>query len=380
MPPYPILPDHCKAVLIDVCRRWNGRSNPALKRINNNGHIVYGCRCGAAIGISPATTARALKQLQEARFPQLIDVYGWQPVTIGGKRRAREYRVTFLPTHGRPPTWSSPTSNARRIMLKDRWLDAPAYRRLSAAAKAVLTELLRRENGSNNGRIRFSGADHPTVGHANPQKTNRALRELRAEGFVVETRPTGRSGKPGVSGKTRTWRLTMIAADDEDPTLDFLDTDCEPGVDKNVSPVSLVNRTPPYVSLVNRTRHWQPTGLPAPDRPKAGSRAEIFRPFKRVRRNRKPATGASSRPIQPEVSVSRETHIEDHVRRAAKRRACAQPCRQGTSAIESALFRCVEMRQASLFRSLRPLRSSAVETPTLSSGGETAIFNRSERR
>ena len=84
-------------------------------------------------------------------------------------------------------------------MLKDGWLDAPAYRRLSAAARAVLTELLRRENGSNNGRIRFSGADHLTVGHADRQKTDRALRELRAEGFVVETRPTGRSGKPGVS-------------------------------------------------------------------------------------------------------------------------------------------------------------------------------------
>jgi len=131
---YRILPDHHKAVLIDICRRWNGPSNPALKRINNNGHIVYGCRCGAAIGISPATTARALKQLQKARFLDSSDVYGWQPVTIGGKRRAREYRVTFLPTHGRPPTWSSPTSNARRVMLKDGWLDAPAYRRLSAAA------------------------------------------------------------------------------------------------------------------------------------------------------------------------------------------------------------------------------------------------------
>jgi hypothetical protein len=81
-----------------------------------------------------------------------------------------------------------PNRNKRRdaphVRLYHVMLDSPAYRSLSCAARAVLIEIWRAYNGTNNGRIGFSvrrASERCNIARGTAQRTFRELQEL---GFI----------------------------------------------------------------------------------------------------------------------------------------------------------------------------------------------------
>jgi hypothetical protein len=208
--------------------RWNGESRPQFGIINNNGSIHYGCREAGRAGIKKDAAAHALKELLVAGFLDTGRL--WEPGFLGdGKRRAREFRITFLPTHGHIASLRSGTNNTRRILIEHRLLKSAAYRSVPSAAKVVLMELMRRENGSNNGRIKYGADFGPYIG-LSADVTKRALRQIQDSGFIVMTAAANKR-----AGVPRKWRLTTVKADGKAATMDFLNW--QP---KNGTPVSLV--------------------------------------------------------------------------------------------------------------------------------------------
>jgi hypothetical protein len=217
-----------RAIAIDICMRWNGESKPKFRIINNNGSIHYGCREAARVGIKKDAAAHALNELLAAGFLDPGRV--WEPGFLGdGKRRAREFRITFLPTHGHVASLRNATNNTRRVLIEHRLLKSAAYRSMPSAAKVVLLELIRRENGSNNGRIRYGADFGPHIG-LSADVTKRALRQVQDRGFIVISAAANKR-----AGVPRKWRLTTVKADGKAATTDFLNWRPKNGI-----PVSLV--------------------------------------------------------------------------------------------------------------------------------------------
>ena len=94
-------------------------------------------------------------------------------------------------------------------------LKTDAYKSLSLAARAVLTELVRRHNGYNNGNICASersladeiGCDRRTI--------RRALKELEHKGFIKLTQKGSFNWKTGAGeGLGNTYSLTWLERQD----------------------------------------------------------------------------------------------------------------------------------------------------------------------
>lgn len=197
-----------RAILIDMSLRWQGPS----AEFNNNGRIGYGCRAAEAIGISKSSAAEHLADLTAADWLRLRREAGFKD-----KRLTREYELTFFPTPGQVAARRARSGQGRRVQLLHSIFMSPKYRSLSGPAKVVLVELMRRYNGSNNGRILF-GLHHGVHIGLSRDVTRRAIEQLAAAKFIVEHEPA----KPGRQGKPRRWRLTMYKADGQRATSDFV--------------------------------------------------------------------------------------------------------------------------------------------------------------
>lgn len=94
---------------------------------------------------------------------------------------------------------------------------------LSCGARALHVELIRRFNGSNNGRVYLPTREAATALGVTRNTVSRYLTELQACGFIVETR----AAHLGIEGKGRAseWRLTHLACDGWGPTMDFRKTE-----------------------------------------------------------------------------------------------------------------------------------------------------------
>lgn len=108
------------------------------------------------------------------------------------------------------------------VMLQNWAFDCPAYRSLKPGPRAVLWELIRRYNGTNNGRIACSARDMARAINVSDRQTVAEYeRELQAKGFLKITRPGGFNVK--VSDRRATeWALTWEKIGDELPTKDFM--------------------------------------------------------------------------------------------------------------------------------------------------------------
>jgi DNA-binding transcriptional ArsR family regulator len=109
---------------------------------------------------------------------------------------------------------------ARHIRLYHWLLDTPAWKDLDANCRCIYLELLRRYNGSNNGRIPLSVreiADQLRIGSST---ASRALRALQAHGFIAVS-IRGRFERR--DRHATQWRLTEFAcnATGELPTKEF---------------------------------------------------------------------------------------------------------------------------------------------------------------
>lgn len=89
-------------------------------------------------------------------------------------------------------------------------LESPAFMSLSTQARAVLIELMKRYNGSNNGKLYLSVRDAKERCNVAKDTASRAFHELEERGFVERT-SGGDFGRH--DRKAQGWRLTMYACD-----------------------------------------------------------------------------------------------------------------------------------------------------------------------
>ena len=101
-----------------------------------------------------------------------------------------------------------------------RWLlDSPAYLSLSCPARAVLIEIARAYDGSNNGRIGLSIRLASKRCRIARGTSMRAFGELQERGFIECMTKGGFSRK---SPHASEWRLTFWPCDGDLPTKDFM--------------------------------------------------------------------------------------------------------------------------------------------------------------
>lgn len=108
-------------------------------------------------------------------------------------------------------------------MLEHYLLDTPAWRHLSANARAVYVDLKRRYNGTNNGAIAYSSRDAGAALNAHHATGARALIELQDHGFVAITEQSSFERKLKIA---REYRLTEARDDrpglEAPPTKEFI--------------------------------------------------------------------------------------------------------------------------------------------------------------
>jgi len=72
----------------------------------------------------------------------------------------------------------------RYVMLRHWLLDSPAWQSLTGNARSLYTDLARRYNGSNNGRIPYSVREGKESLHISPATVSRLLLTLQERGFI----------------------------------------------------------------------------------------------------------------------------------------------------------------------------------------------------
>lgn len=82
-------------------------------------------------------------------------------------------------------------------------LESPAYKDLSPEATRILTEIMRRHNGMNNGEISLSVREAGKVAHCSKSTAGQKLIELQTHGFIAVVK----KGRKTVRHAT-TWRIT----------------------------------------------------------------------------------------------------------------------------------------------------------------------------
>lgn len=108
------------------------------------------------------------------------------------------------------------------VMLEHYLLATPAWRALSANARALYVEVKRRYNGKNNGMISFSARDAGDALNASHHTGARVLQELQQHGFIAVTEQSSFDRKVKIA---RGYRLTEARDDrpglEAPPTKEF---------------------------------------------------------------------------------------------------------------------------------------------------------------
>jgi hypothetical protein len=219
------LPEQHVTVLVDLCKRHNGK---------NNGAIGYGWRDANRA----ARVSRGGRILDDLRERGIIKLTADASFNMKTGRRTREWEISFLV--------DSPAFKGKRKLCLDHWLlNSTAYSRLTAGEKKLLFELMRRYDGGNNGEIVFGIQSGASVGSGRT-RTSRALSKLERLGFIVMTA----TAEPQHETPRR-WRLTMYPAGGRPPTKDFMRAN--PGPEILVRGCSGATEPPVSATLVQRT-------------------------------------------------------------------------------------------------------------------------------
>lgn len=123
----------------------------------------------------------------------------------------------------------NPTSRFAR--LDHHLLNAPAYRALSVAARALIVDLTMLDNGNNNGSLYLSVRDAAgRLGMSDLTAVRSAFDELQTLGFIEMTETASFRVKAAEKSRARCWRLTWLGGPGrKGPSMAFLDYQPEPG-------------------------------------------------------------------------------------------------------------------------------------------------------
>jgi DNA-binding transcriptional regulator YhcF (GntR family) len=108
------------------------------------------------------------------------------------------------------------------VMLDNYVFDSEAYRRMKVGPRALLWELIRRHNGSNNGSIGLGIREAAARLGVNKDTASGYFRALVDHGFVAPARLGGFNMKDPQSRRASEWRLTWIKTDCMTATKDFM--------------------------------------------------------------------------------------------------------------------------------------------------------------
>lgn len=114
------------------------------------------------------------------------------------------------------------TGPAPFLMLPQWAFDSPAYRTLKPGPRALLWELIRRFNGTNNGHIVFSQRDMAVAINVTDRETVALyVRELESRGLIVASRRGGFNVKVA-DRRASEWALTWLPVGDVPATKAFM--------------------------------------------------------------------------------------------------------------------------------------------------------------
>ncbi|MEM8918918.1 MAG: hypothetical protein AAGE37_08675 [Pseudomonadota bacterium] len=122
------------------------------------------------------------------------------------------------------------TIGARHSRLDHTITGSGAFRSLTPNGRVLLWELVRLENGKNNGELFLSVSDAALLmGCSDKKAAQRAFDELQRRGFIDCTRDAHFKIKAREGSRARTWRLTFLLWPDHSaPTNDYLDRQPDP--------------------------------------------------------------------------------------------------------------------------------------------------------
>lgn len=109
------------------------------------------------------------------------------------------------------------------VMLDNYVFDCPAYRAIAPAPRCLLWELVRRHNGSNNGKIGLGVREAAKCLNVTKDTAAGYFRVLLESGFIAPNRPGGFNLKDPSTRRATEWRLTWIRCNDQPPTKEFID-------------------------------------------------------------------------------------------------------------------------------------------------------------
>lgn len=108
-------------------------------------------------------------------------------------------------------------------MLSHALFDSAAYRALKPGARALLLELIRRYNGSNNGKIGLGVREAAKALGVGKNAAQRYLQTLIEHGLALPSRRGGFNLKDPHGRRQTEWRLTWLAADSHRPAHEWKD-------------------------------------------------------------------------------------------------------------------------------------------------------------
>lgn len=110
------------------------------------------------------------------------------------------------------------------VMLPHFVYDSAAYRSLKPGPRALLWELIRRHNGSNNGQIGFGvRAACEAINIADKDTISRYFAELEVKGLIRAVRLGGFNMKDPTARRATEWALTWERISTASATKDFLE-------------------------------------------------------------------------------------------------------------------------------------------------------------
>lgn len=108
------------------------------------------------------------------------------------------------------------------LMLDHYIFDCAAYRSMRPGPRALLDEMIRRHNGSNNGHIGLGQREAAKCLNVNKDTVPGYFDALIERGFIAPTRPGGFNMKNPESRRSTEWRLTWLKTDYMAATKDFI--------------------------------------------------------------------------------------------------------------------------------------------------------------
>lgn len=189
------------------------------------------------------------------------------------------------------------------LMLDHYIFDCAAYRTMKPGPRALLDEMIRRHNGSNNGRIGLGQREAAKCLNVNKDTVPAYFATLIERGFIASARSGGFNMKDPESRRSTEWRLTWIKTDCMAATKDFMGWGKEKSTARKIGAVGPENP--------------DTDGLAAPDCPKNPDLSSRFR-----------------RPVGPENPC---TYTSSHRRGTFSQPAIPSPCAATLKAIRITL-------------------------------------------